>query len=68
MSQTNDFKDKHLDQFYDWVADNKYEQALDYCQPTTLHADDDSERIIEIFIEACEDQLWPEYISTLPEA
>ncbi len=63
MTYTNDLKEQHLDQLFDWVLDKKYNEAMDWCAEYPLHADDDCERIVEIYIEDNEDKLWEEYFS-----
>ena len=67
MSATNDLIEQHLDQFYQWVGDKKYEEAMDWCCDLPLHGDDDHEEIVQRYIED-NPELIHEYIKTLPEA
>ena len=67
MSATNDFKEDHMDEFYEWVADKKYEEACDWCNGLPMHQDDDFEEIIETYAEENSDDLWKEFTNTLPQ-
>ena len=66
MSATNDWKEQNIDNLYDWVNENKSDEAYHYCQPTSWHADDDWENYLQKYIEDNEQELWEEYIATLP--
>lgn len=67
MSSLNDLKEQHLDQFFDWLMDKKYEDAMDWCCDTAFHPDDDHEEIIETYAEENSEALWKEYFDSLPE-
>ena len=68
MSTTNDLIEQHLDAFYDWVGDKKYQEAMDWCCDMPYHADDDHEDIVRIYIEENGEELIKEFINQLPEA
>jgi len=61
VTYTNDYKEQHIDLLYDWVMDKKYDDAVEWCNGSGYHADDDFEQIIECYIEDNEEDLWKEY-------
>ncbi len=65
MSYTNDLKEQHLDQLWEWVYEKKYNEAMDWCAEYPLHADDDCEKIIEIYMEENAEALWEEYFNLI---
>jgi len=63
---TEDLIETHLDKFYEWVGDKKYDEACDWCAEYQWHADDDHEEIVECYI-IDNPELIHEYLKTLPE-
>ena len=64
MSYTNDLKDQHLDQFFEWVGDNKFDE-INFESCGTF--DDCYEEDVQSYIEENADELWKEYFESLPE-
>lgn len=60
-----DYKEKHIDDLYDWVMESKYNEAVSWSDGTGLHADDDCEQIIESYIYDNKEELWKEFFKTL---
>jgi len=67
MSYTNTWKEDHIDDLFDWVMDNKYDEAVSWSEGGCYHADDDFQEIIESYVEDNVEELWKEYIALLPE-
>ena len=65
MSTTNDLIEQHLDGFYQWVGETKYNEAMEWSPQ--YHGDDDHEQIIERYIED-KPELIHEFLATLPQA
>jgi len=67
MTSTNDLIEENLDSFYEWVGDKKYSDAVDWCAGDYgYHGDDDSETIMELYVEANSEELVNEFINQLP--
>ena len=61
MSHTNDLKDQHLDQFVDWVTENKFD---DMCSQMCV-IKDQVEEAWEYYIESNSEELWNEYLDLI---
>lgn len=59
MSYTNDYKEQYLDQFVDWVAENKFD---DMCSQMCV-IEDHYEEALEYYIEQNSEELWAEYFN-----
>ena len=64
MSYTNDYKEQHIDQLYDWVMDTKYDDAVEWTNGSGYHADDDFQEIIDVYIQDNSTDLWQEFFNT----
>jgi len=67
MSQTNDWKEEHFDEFLEWVSGNKFGDVSSYAlgnnDPLRSY-----ERTVQAYISDNADKLWEEYSDTLEEA
>jgi hypothetical protein len=64
MSYTNDWKEQNIDQLFEWVGENKFDEInFHACGTFKENFEDD----VESYISDNEKELWEEYIKTLPE-
>ncbi len=65
MTYTNDQKEQHLDQLYEWVEKEKWSDIMDYCAGEVSTLDDDLPEAVEYYIENNLDKLWSEYFNSI---
>lgn len=61
MSYTNDYKEEHIDELYDWVMDNKHDDINDYC--CGMFFEDNYEESVDSYIQEHAGKLWEEFLN-----
>jgi len=61
MTYTNDYKEDHIDELYDWVMEEKHDDINLHC--CGMFFEDNYEESIDSYIEENADELWKEFLN-----